>query len=127
MARSAIVVPEERGDASRNPLEVTGETPGDKTDVSAFTGKFEGDGVRYLCVRRKRALGHEWIVARVHDERRNCNSGKPGLAARARPVVIRVPKTVEWRSDGVIERAKRPRRAHACGVIQTGMRCELLE
>ena len=66
------------------------------------------------------AAGHERIVARVDDERRNAHLREPRLRRRARPVVVRAGESVQRRRHAVVELPHGPRARDAARIELAG-------
>src|SRR5687767_984304 len=106
---------------------MAGKGAGDESDVPAFSRKIARHAWRYLAFGRQRLAGHERIVAGIQHEGGNAYTAEPRLAARAHPVIVRVPEAVQRRRHDVVERAQRACASDSPGVVKAWMTLELRE
>lgn len=98
---------EEREDARRQPIEVSGKATADETGMAAGRAEFRGDLRRQLRGRGQGGRRHERIITGVDDKRGNGDAAEPWLAARAPPIIIGILVAVDRRRVELIEIVQR--------------------
>jgi hypothetical protein len=90
-------------DALRQPVESSRQTAADETDMSALAREFELHAGRHLGWRGECMGWQKGIVLGIEQQRRQPDSGQPGLARGTSPVVVGTGKTVQRCGDDVVE------------------------
>src|SRR5262249_6552067 len=79
------------------PVQTAREGAGHEADVAPASWIFQRDPRRHVLRLRQVMARQEWIVARMDEERGHLDAIQVALAARARPIVIGILESVQWR------------------------------